>query len=259
MGGMASRAWIGLALLAGGSCLAWHVPGHQRVTRAAMLSLPPELQERWKAIAPEIIDKHSLLPDAYRGRDVDREEHRIYCMKPDGKAIHNVQWKREEDIASLTHTLEHLIRAIRAQDMAAAARHAGVLSHFLGDSTCPAHAFMPADSPLTNVTDMLPPPEHKKPMNLHTEIERSTPEFDLGGRRPSLAGTNVPDAAENLLDRCYAAIKANRSHTIELVKAMYVSDAATIDRVRTVGARAGAELLADAYYTAFVLADRGAR
>jgi hypothetical protein len=250
-------AW--LLLLAASTALGWHVPAHQRVTRAAIRSLPQPDQDRWVAISPDIIERYCLLPDVFRGRQVDREEYKVYCLKPDGKAIHNVQWKRDEDIDSIAYSLDGLIRAMQSKDLTAAARHAGVLSHFLGDSTCPSHAYMPKDSPLAAILKLAPPPDHHKDIDLHTEIERTTPEFDLGGRRPTVAGATVRQAAERLVDRTYAAIEANRKVTIDLVKALYIADGDTIDRCRQLGARAGAELIADAYRTALEFAAKPAK
>lgn len=85
--------------------------------------------------------------------------------------------------------------------------------------------------------------------------EITAPEFDLGTRAPRSVGDSVAEAASNLLDRCYAIIRDSRAHLLELVKAVYADDEATMDRLRLRAAMAGAEILADAYYTAFSLAE----
>ncbi len=213
------------------------------------------MQSRWAAEAEQLAALYSLYPDYFgSGTESQRSELRIYCVKPDGKPIHNVTWKRGEDLESLEYALNGIIAGLRKRDAASAARYAGVLAHFLEDSTCPAHAAIPADSPLNLLRDLLPPPPGKEEIKLHTVIERSTPEFDLGSRAPRSAGSSVQEAAANLLDRCYTLVKQNRAGLIELVKAVYADDEAKVNRFRLIAARAGAELLADAYYTAFVLA-----
>ena len=67
-------------------------------------------------------------------------------------------WKRAEDIESLEYLLSNLVEKIRSRDVGAAAQYAGTLAHILEDSTCPAHALTPPDSPLNIMRDLLPPP-----------------------------------------------------------------------------------------------------
>ena len=243
-----------LCLLGTGVIFAWHDPVHALITRAALLSLPTEMRRFWGAETKDMITRYCLYPDEYYGATPERKAAmRPYC-EVKGRPIHNVTWKRDEDIESLEYLLGNLVEKIRARDVAAAAQYAGTLAHMLEDSTCPAHALTPPDSPLNIMRDLLPPPAGKENIKLHTVIERSAPEFDLGSRAPRSAGATVPQAAANLLDLTYAAIKSNRANLIELVRATYSDDGQTLDRFRHKASVTGAELLADAYYTAFVLA-----
>ena len=242
-----------VCLLAGAAGWGWHDPVHALITRAALESLPSRMQEKWAPFAEPLARQYSLYPDRIRGaREPEVSRLRVYCVKPDGKSIHNVTWEQEEDLKSLEFSLGGMVRAIREGKMEAAAQHAGVLAHFLEDSTCPAHALIPADSPLHSMRDRLAPPE-KMEIPLHPTIERSSPAFDLAGRAPQAAGSSVAGAAEALLLRCYRTVRANRAELETLVKAVYAGDNATVDRIRLEAARRGAELLADAYYTAFLL------
>ena len=251
---------IAVACLLGAALsFAWHDPVHALITRAALLSLPPEMRQFWGAESDPLITRYCLYPDEYHNAPPERKAAmRPYC-EVKGRAIHNVTWKRAEDIESLEYLLGKLVDNIRSRDIAAAAQYAGTLAHMLEDSTCPAHALMPNDSPLDTMRDLLPPPSGKADIKLHTVIERSAPDFDLGSRAPKAAGRNIPEAAANLLDRTYAVIKSNRADLITLVQATYADDTASMDRLRHQATVAGAELLADAYYTAFVLARDGTR
>jgi hypothetical protein len=245
---------VAVCLLGAGSSFAWHDPAHARITRAALLSLPPEMRQFWGAETDNLITRYCLYPDAYYGATAERKAAmRPYC-EVNGRPIHNVTWKRGEDIESIEYLLGKLVERIRLQDVAATAQYAGTLAHMLEDSTCPAHALTPPDSPLNTMRDLLPPPPGKEDIKLHTVIERSTPEFDLGSHTPRMAGTSLPQAAVNLLDRTYAAIKSNRADLIELVRATYAGDEQTMNKFRHKASVVGAELLADAYYTAFVFA-----
>ncbi len=211
---------------------AWHDPVHARITRAAYGSLPPAMQQPWKAQAERLAKEFSLYPDWYHNAPPEiRADMRRFC-EVRGRAIHNVTWNREQDIESIEYLTAGIVTGMRTGEVDAAVKFAGVLAHLLEDSTCPAHALIPMDSPLNLM------------VQLHTVIEHSSPEFDLGSRVPHV------ESPQRLLDRCYAVIKLNRAHLIELVKLVYAGDEAGLDRYRLESARAGAELLADAYYSA---------
>jgi hypothetical protein len=256
--GLMTSARIAVVCLLGASiALAWHDPAHARITQAALRSLPAQMRQFWTAQMDALITRYSLYPDEYHGATSERKAAmREYC-EVKGRPIHNVTWKRGEDIESLEYLLGKLIEGIRSGDAPGTAQYAGTLAHMLEDSTCPAHALTPPDSPLNTMRDLLPPPPGKQDIKLHTVIEHSTPEFDLGSRAPRMAGSNVPQAAASLLDRTYAAIKSNRADLIDVVRAAYQEDERTLDKFRHKASVAGAELLSDAYYTAFTLAGYG--
>jgi hypothetical protein len=246
-----------MGLLGTGISLAWHDPVHALITRSAVMSLRVEMRQFWGAETEHLITHYCLYPDEYHGATAARKAAmRQYC-EVKGRPIHNVTWKRAEDIESLEYLLSNFVEKIRSRDVAAAAQYAGTLAHMLEDSTCPAHALTPPDSPLNTMRDLLPPPPGKEDIKLHTVIERSAPEFDLGSRAPRAAGQSIPQAAAELLDRTYAAIKSNRADLIDLVRATYAGDEARMNSYRHKASITGAELLADAYHTAFVLARGG--
>lgn len=232
------------ALLAISLCQAWHDPVHARITRAALRSLPTAMQQPWAAQADRLIVEYSLYPDAYAHVPAEtRDSMRRFCSVR-GRNIHNVTWDRQEDIESLDYLTDGIIQSMHGADPQAAAKFAGVLAHLLEDSTCPAHALVPIDSPLEFMKIVVPPPPDKKDIALHMIIEHSSPEFDLGGRAP------VKQSSRELLDRCYRIIKLNRSHLADIVRAVYADDQEGLDVYRLQSARFGAELLADAYFTA---------
>jgi hypothetical protein len=233
---------------------AWHDPVHALITRAAIESLPMQMRQFWGKETDPLIARYCLYPDEYHNASADRRAvMQPYC-EVNGRAIHNVTWTRGEDIESLEYLLVRLVKNIQSRDVEAAAQYAGTLAHMLEDSTCTAHALSPNDSPLNTMRELLPPPTGKEDIRLHTIIERGAPEFNLGTRAPRSAGVNITEAAASLLDRTYKAIKSNRANLIELVRATYADDVQGMDKFRHKASVFGAELLADAYYTAFVLA-----
>lgn len=233
------------------SCLAWHHPVHRKITGAAVWSLPTSLQQRLGAERQRLIERYSLYPDLFGMRGESQAELKRFCEMPDGRAIHNVTWEIENDLDSLEYSLRGMIEGLQTRDLAAAAQHAGVLAHLLEDSTCPAHALVPFDPSLELA---YPARDVRQPINLHAVIEFSAPDLDLGGRAPRKAGATIKEAASNLLGRCYRIIRENRDSLDELAEAAYRKDEAAMNPFRHKAALAGAELLADAYYTAFVLA-----
>jgi hypothetical protein len=95
-----------------------------------------------------LIGTYCLYPDIYGGlkiRSKQRAAMRVHCEKPDGEPIHNVTWRKDADFASLEYVLRGMLEGLRSGNIPAAAQYAGVLAHFLEDSTCPAHAFIPMD------------------------------------------------------------------------------------------------------------------
>ncbi|MDO8544401.1 MAG: hypothetical protein Q7S40_28510 [Opitutaceae bacterium] len=251
--------------------VAWHTEPHQRITFAAIDSLPPTMQERLGSEMESLVKVYCMYPDRYRelsrpGPDLkhnpgpdDRSVMRIYCETPRGKLIHNVTWNRQEDLEAITYLLNSIIAEVRRDNPAGAACYMGTLAHLFEDSTSPAHA-----TDLSLIQELLPPPKapayvsrvdaagHK--IGLHAAIELTTAAFRLDGT-PKPAGGNVSDAATELLKRCYAIIRDNRAHLLEMVRATYADDRPVMERLRSRAAKQGAQLLADAYYTALLLAD----
>lgn len=245
-----------LAILISAPGLAWHGPPHQKITRAAVLSLPEAMQQVWGDERPKLIEHYCMLPDIFRSYHNNNDERwkplQVFCAKPDGKWIHNVTWERADDLASIEYAMNGIIAGIRKSNLEGAAKHAGVLAHLLEDSTCPAHALSPKDSGQI-LADLLLPPSGKEDIYIHGSIEEIAPEFDLGRRVPRSVGRTVSEAARNLLERTYQTVKKNRANLLDIVRAIYSSDETKLDQFRLEAERTGAELLADALYTALVL------
>jgi hypothetical protein len=231
---------------------AWHHPVHYMITRAAIDSLSAGDRRAFGDEIAPLIERYSVYPDLYGYlKDEERDRLRPFCFLPDGRAIHNVNWNQAGDLEMLTHLIASIAKMLDGRDVPAAAQYAGVLSHFLADSTCPAHAMIPADSGLRMT---FRPPPGKSHVELHAVLERSSPPVDVSGRKPRMAGATAASAAESLLARCYAAIRRNRETLEEAVRAAYLGDEAGMNPARLRAAEAGAGLIADAFHTAVHLA-----
>ena len=247
---------LAVCCLLGPGCCAWHHSVHTEITRRAFDSLPQPMRQKWSAIADRLEREYCLYPDRLAGAaEPEFSTLAVYAVKPDGQPIHNITWQPDDDLRSLEFNLNGIATAMRAGAVDDAARHAGVVAHFLEDSTCPAHALIPADAPLESMRQRFAPAD-KQELFLHPAVERSAPAFDLGARSPRKAGSSVAQAAQLLLERCYEIVRQNREELETIVKAVYSGDSSTADRIRLKAARRGAELVADAWYTALLLAER---
>jgi hypothetical protein len=233
-----------VSALAAGPVPAWHNPVHQMITAAALRSLPAGLFAFWGAEGDRMAAEYSLYPDEYHNAPPARQaEMRPFC-EVNGRRIHNVTWNRRQDLESLDYLRRNIAAAVRAGDARSAARYAGTLAHMVEDSTCPAHAMTPWDSPLELIRDLLAPPADKRAVRLHTVIEVGSPAVDLGGRAPRRL------ANEALLDAVYEGVRANRAVLLEVARAAYAGDEKGMDPARRNASRMGAELLADAIFSA---------
>jgi hypothetical protein len=239
-------------LLAGGICRAWDTPPHQKITRAALDSLPAPLLRPFGAEIKPLVELYCLYPDRYvemtefgfvrRSEGPhDPSDIEIYCVRPDGAAIHGASGDWENDAASLVYLFERILTNLAAKRPVEAARFAGVLSHFISDSLSPPHA-VPADR--------LGDPR------LHAELERSIPEFTLTGRPPRMAGDHLLTAAKSIFDQCYAGAERNRQDLPAMIDALKTKDEKSLDAYRLRAGKRAAEILADALYTLLEMSRR---
>src|SRR5579872_16981 len=86
-------------LLVSRPCPAWDTTPHQRITRAALDTLPKRFLEQFGAETASLIEIYCVLPDRYvemkqfgfvRKGPGPRSsaEIEVYCVRPDGEAVH---------------------------------------------------------------------------------------------------------------------------------------------------------------------------
>ena len=109
---------------------AWHDPVHELITRVALQSLPPSMRQHWAAEFSKLTSRYCLYPDIYHNAEpAEKTRMKAFC-EVGGRPIHNVTWKRAEDIQSLEYLLRNVADGMRSGDGAAAAQYAGTLAHF---------------------------------------------------------------------------------------------------------------------------------
>jgi hypothetical protein len=251
------RLLICLALwLVPGPCEAWDTGPHQRITKAALDSLPKRLLKRFQSETAPLIQIYCMYPDRYlemerfgfaRNSPGPREpsEIRRYCVRPDGRNVHGATGDRDTDIGSMVYLFERILTSFSENQPTEAARYAGVLSHFIEDSLSPPHAVTSEQ-----LRDMAGQPGETSAIDIHSAIERSLPEFTLGNRAAPAGSVHLLAAIEAIVDRCYAGAEQNRRDLPSIVKAVYARDERALDTYRLRAGAKGAEILADALYIA---------
>lgn len=235
------RLLLCLPLLLPWPCTAWDTAPHQTITKAALDSLPKPVLARFGDEAGPLAAVYCLYPDRYlemvrfgfvrkSAGPRTSEEIRVYCVRPDGQAVHAATGDRDSDLGSLVYLFERIRGSFSESRSTEAARYAGVLSHFIADSLSPPHA---ADVDAA----------------VHAAIERSVPAFTLAGRTPQSAGPHLAPAAAAILDRIYAARDRNREDLPAMVKAVADRDERTLDKYRLAAAINAAGILADTLST----------
>ena len=243
-------------LLAGGTCKAWDTPPHQKITKAAIESLPARFAQRLGGETQSLVELYCIYPDRYQemtefgfvrksAGPQSADEIAVYCVRPDGEAVHGATGEWESDAASLVFLFERILTSLAANRKQEAARFAGVLSHFIADSLSPPHAVSPDE-----LLRMAP-----EGVNAHAAIERSIPEFSLKGRAPRLTSAHLLPAARGIFDQLYAGAAANRKDLPAIVAAEANRDEATLDAYRLRSGRRAAEILADALFTLYTMAE----
>ena len=211
---------------------------HQKITQAALDSLPRRVLSRFGAETGKLATLYCLYPDRYaemlqfgfvRKSEGPRsaEEIRRYCVRPDGQSVHGATGDRETDLESMIFLFERILSSFSARRPGEAAKYAGVLAHFIEDSLSPPHAA-------------------EIEAGAHAALERSVPEFTLAGRVPHAGPGNLLQTAEALLDRIYAVRERNRQDLPEMIKAVASHEDQALDTYRRRAAVAAAEILADA-------------
>jgi hypothetical protein len=223
---------------------AWHMPVHRMITEAAIRTLAPTFRDSWGGELDRLVAEYCTWPDIYAGSSGARAAELQPYNEVRGRTIHNVTWNRHEDLESLEFLRLSIAEARRAGNPRRAAIFAGTLAHFIEDSTCPAHALTPWDSPLDVIRDLVAPPPEKRGVLLHQAMERSSPPVDLKVRLPRFVGNAA------LLDGIYEGVRANRAVLLEMARAAYDGDERRMDLHRAAAARCGAELFADAFFSA---------
>lgn len=154
--------------------------------------------------------------------------------------------------------LERMICALQQRDFSAFIKHAGCLSHAMGDAVQPAHITPDPDNVL--LREMLPVPEDPGLRNFHyhTSVEAVTGACGpLAGAK--LLGGAIEEAAWRLSCEVLLAIRYCRRYIIPTVEALFAHDTDRAVQLAAGPVTAAAQLTLDAIFTAILIAEKQER
>ncbi len=226
--------------------------------RYAFETLPAWQQEFWKGLGEQIA-RNCLVPDEYF---TQKEKYGKYCVMDNGQVIPHGptddNWtglpfvqrpSRGPHQYTIRYYLDRLVQSIGDEQRTDSAIFAGVLGHFLQDSSQPAHL-------IHNdwLYQLVAPPDGCH-LHLHREMDSADPEeVALKEICPCLLGTTVFEAAFHLRAQYERMIEASLAQVVPLVQAAYAGDKAAATRAITQPYATATWLTASAWHTAHCIA-----
>lgn len=243
---------IGLALLPR-LTLAWGEP-HLAITKAALDVLPDWQKQTLGAELDRLAGNYCLIPDnVYTDKDnakyatMDRHPGEVYLKK-----LHLPVAEQTENRETLHYYLDKAVTALKAGQVADAARYMGTICHVLEDFGSPSHT-VPGDNMFTLLQQFLPPTEIMKGKLMHGPIENGTFAVSIADYQPQLLGVTLEEASWRLLHRLHEGILNARSTTVPIIQALYADDAKAVTTHQLKAATMDAKVVADAMHTILCL------
>lgn len=244
--------------------------GHSLMTKAAYQALPDWEHALWDAELESLAGEYCMYGDSYFGSG--RQVAAPYMEMPNGEnpmapwTLRTFTKKEFGDFFrcgyydQVRYVLEYYVASIagtlkegKTRD---AAKFAGVLAHFIEDSSCPPHALgTELSTDLYLIKRLMPAPcQRKRVKNFHTILESEYESFSLSGYVPRLMGTTPAEASFLLLERFADMVETSIEQILSMVTAFYDDEPAELRRRLTTTAIQASEMLADALHTAACIA-----
>lgn len=232
--------------------LAWGEP-HLAITRAALAVLPAWQKELLGAELEPLGADYCLIPDHVY---TDRANARFAMMDSRPREVYllnlHLPAQQPENLETLRYFLGKAVAALRAKDVAAAARFMGTVCHQIEDYGSPSHT-VPGDNMFTLLQQFLPPSEAMRDQLMHGPIENGELPVTVAGYQPRLLGTTLEEAAWRILHRVHEGILNARSTTVPIMQALYAGDGAAVKAAQMKAATVDAQITADAMHTILCL------
>lgn len=241
---------------------------HANIFWGALRALPekycrlPGVPESLPALAANYPD---LFDDPTRSEEsknaVDAEWRRFIDFPPERAGAARLHFfpgpmdRQAERIGLYRCMLERIVCSWRRRDFVAFIKHAGCLSHAMGDAVQPAHITPDPDNFL--LSQMLPVPDDPGLRNFHyhTSMEAVTGTCGTLAESKNL-GFSIEEAAWRLSVDVLLAIRHCRRYIIPTVEALFAHDSARAEQLAAGPVTAAAQLTRDALFTAILIAEK---
>lgn len=251
---------IGLLLISPSLALGWGGP-HHFISQAAVEALPQWQQDLLKEQTKFFVGRYCMYPDVASAEDA-----KPYIM-PDAKLRLHIPETRAENQEVLDFYLPRVEQALKEGKLEEGMKWFGSLTHYLEDSSCPAHvrygmkAFPAGVVPMAYmeyVKQFMEVPPEKDFIAMHPAIDVCgftlvQLQKAMEGYKPRLMGLSVPEVLFHLGQRHEDMITRTARQLIPMMQAYYKDDMEAFAQHGLTAATEGAQLVADLLFTMLCL------
>lgn len=241
---------------------------HANIFWGALRALPekycrlPGVPESLPALAANYPD---LFDDPTRSEEsknaVDAEWRRFIDFPPERAGAARLHFfpgpmdRQVERIGLYRCMLERIVHSLQERNFTAFIKHAGCLSHAMGDAVQPAHITPDPNNFL--LSQMLPVPEDPQLLDFHyhTSVEAVTGTCGTLAE-PKLLGVSIEEAAWRLSVDVLLAIRHCRRYIIPTVEALFAHDTGRAEQLAAGPVTVAAQLTLDALFSAILIAEK---
>jgi NPCBM/NEW2 domain/Zinc dependent phospholipase C len=262
---MKSKGLVAFLLLAAAArAWAWGEP-HAYISQTAIDLLPAWQQPLLGDQVKPFVDRYCIYPDLAFKPDA-----KPYIMpSPAGvKALLHLPAGLEQNKLVFDYYLPRAIALFREGNTTEAMKYFGCVTHFIEDSSCPAHidygeTAVPEGAQMLSQLDFI---AHLMPMTGRTGMEWFHSRIDhcpftqaalkaaVGRYKPRLLGASAEELIFNLVEQHYQMNQRAQRHLIPMLEALNANDMGNFKTQGLAAASEGTRLVADVFYTVLCVA-----
>jgi hypothetical protein len=189
-------------------------------------------------------------------------EYEKYCILPNGKAVPHgptdkywtavpfvSDYNRDVTRYVLSHYINRMIDSLLSKDISASLIYGGILSHYIADSSHPAHIWNNL-----SIYNLLPPPEGRY-WQLHRLLDNLPVSPDVSeGIISRLLGLDVEETIFHVVSEYEKMVQWGKSKLVPIVNALYSGDEKTAEMHVNTCYKKTVGLLSSLWHTIFSIA-----
>ena len=200
---------------------------HHKIVTLAVSGLPASSRSFWEPLCPQI-EATCMVPDEVAIPLLNGEDGPWRRYFPSDAPKHSFEKRGASARAhffDVRFYVEHVLAALRREEVPEACAFLGVLSHSLGDFAEPAHYCE------REVTLLLPPPPERANCNSHRMIEDTPTTLDRHSYVAGALGDTVDTIVLRLEGRLRELYERAMATALPMLSALYVGDTAAASRL----------------------------